>query len=208
LDYFNFPRIIPRNISPFFIKDVLAYIRNKNYIRLKTISLLIYIVLLILVELFYKQNYSTVVSLLTLILIWEHYSHQFNEKYVVQESAALLKVLPLKYYQFTIAKFFSEFLYILIILVIVLLSSILHGVPWDKILNLLGIITFFSVFILYIITIIWTMYFDNPRFAGYAYHFLIIFTLVMSLNFYLVGPLISLFIIIYLNFISYRQFVK
>jgi hypothetical protein len=73
---------------------------------------------------------------------------------------------------------------------------------------LLGIISLFSIFILYIITIIRIIFFDNPRFAGYAYHFLIIFTLVMIFNFYLVGPLITLLLIIYLNYISYRQFQK
>jgi hypothetical protein len=73
---------------------------------------------------------------------------------------------------------------------------------------LLGIISLFSIFILYIITIIRIIFFDNPRFAGYAYHFLIIFTLVMISNFYLVGPVITLLLIIYLNYVSYRQFQK
>ena len=208
LTYFNFPAIIPRAIRPLFIKDLLSYIRNKNYMRLKIISLLIYVLLLIIINIYYDQNFATAVSLLTFLFIWEHYSHQFNEKYVVKESRIFLKVLPLRYYQLSLAKFLSEFLFILVILMVVLVMTLIHGISWFKILNLLSGITLFSIFILYIITIIRIIFFDNPRFAGYAYHFLIIFTLVMIYNFYLVGPVITLLIIIYLNYISYRQFEK
>ena len=70
------------------------------------------------------------------------------------------------------------------------------------------IITLFSIFVLYIITLIRVIFYDNPRAAGYAYHILIIFTVVMTIQFYFVGPIITLFIIIYLHFKSYHQFVR
>ena len=208
LTYFKFPFIIPKTIRPLFIKEILSHIRNKNYIRLKIISFLFYIAILIFIDLYYLEYYASAISLLSILLIWEHYSHQFNEKYVVKESNLFIKVLPIKFYQYSLSKFLSEFLYIVLILFVVLFSTLIHGISADKILNVLAIITLFSLFVLYIITLIRIIFYDNPRVAGYAYHFLIIFTVIMNLQFYLVGPIITLFIIIYLHFKSQRQFVK
>lgn len=208
LTYANFPSLIPRSLRPFFVKDVLGYLRNKSYMRLKLVSLIIYIFLIIVIEIYFRQNYSALISIFTLLLVWEHYSHQFNEKYVMKEPRSLIKVLPIRYYQFSLAKFLSEFLFILVILMILFTSLLCHGLPWNQIIGITALITLFALFVLYMITIIRVIFFDNPRFAGYAYHFMIIFTLVMSYNFYLVGPMITLLIIFYLQFVSYRQFVK
>lgn len=208
LTYFQFPSTVPKTLRPLFIKEILSHIRNKNYMRLKIISLFIYLIIMILVDIFYHEYFTTVISLLTILLIWEHYSNQFNEKYVMKESRFFIKVLPIKFYQYSLSKFFSEFLYIALILFVVLILTLIHGTALFKILNILGIITIFSLFVLYIITLIRVIFYDNPRVAGYAYHFLIIFTIVMSFNFYLVGPIVTLFIIIYLHFISNRQFAR
>jgi hypothetical protein len=206
--YSKIPSVIPKTIRPLFNKEILSHIRNKNFIRLKIVSFLIYLIFLILIDLYYQEYYTSAVTLLTILLIWEHYSHQFNEKYVTRESGLLIKVLPIKFYQYSLSKFFSEFLYIIFILIIVLLSNFIHGIPIYTMLNVLGVITLFSLFVLYIITLIRIIFYDNPRAAGYAYHFLIIFTVVMNFQYYLVGPVITLFIIIYLHFKSYRQFVR
>jgi hypothetical protein len=208
LTYFNLLSTFPRKVRALLIKEILSHIRNKHYMRLKTISLVIYLSILILVSVFYVEQYSSAISLLTIFLIWEHYSHQFNEKYVIRESRFFMKVLPIKYYQYGLSKFLSEFLYIILILFIVFFLSVIHGIALYKILNIFGIITLFSIFVLYIIILIRVIFYDNPRAAGYAYHFLIIFTMVMIFNFYLVGPIITLFIIIYLQFISIRQFSR
>jgi len=195
-------------VQPLFLKEILSHIRNKNYMRLKIISLFIYVVILILVDLYYLDYYENAVSLLTLLLIWEHYSHQFNEKYVTKEPRYFLKVLPIKFYQYCLSKFLGEFIYISFILIIVFVITFLHGIPLQNIVTILGFIGLFSLFVLYIMTLIRVIFYDNPRAAGYAYHFLIIFTLVMNFQYYLVGPLITLFLIIYLHFKSYRQFVS
>jgi len=206
ITYFNFPFTFSNSLRPFLIKELLSHLRNKNYIRLKIISLFIYLMILIFVDFFYYQYYSSAISILTILLIWEHYSHQFNEKYVMKESRFFIQVLPVKYYQYSLSKFLSEFLYIVLILLFVFFLTILHDIEIFKILNILGIVTLFSIFVLYIITLIRVIFYDNPRMAGYAYHFLIIFTLVMIFNFHLVGPIITFFIIFYIQFISYRQF--
>jgi hypothetical protein len=208
ISYFNFPFIFSKTLKPFFVKEILSHLRNKNYMRLKIISLVIYLVILLLIDIFYHEYYTSVISVLTILLIWEHYSHQFNEKYVIKESRFFIKVLPIKYYQYSLSKFFSEFLYIVLILIVVFFLTLLHDIELIKILNILGIIMIFSIFVLYIITLIRVIFYDNPRTAGYAYHFLIIFTMVMIYNFYLVGPIITLFIILYIQLISYRQFTR
>jgi hypothetical protein len=208
LTYFNFPFTFLKSLRPFLIKEILSHIRNKNYIRLKIISLILYLSILILIDIFYIDYYTSAISLLTIILIWEHYSHQFNEKYVIKESLFFMKVLPVTYLQYSISKFLSEFLYIILIMIIIFILTLLHNIEGAKIFNVLGIVTVFSVFVLYIITMVRVLFYDNPRLAGYAYHFLIIFTLVMIYNFYLVGPIITFFVILYIQFISYRQFSR
>jgi len=208
LTYTQNPSIVPKTIKPLFLKEILSHLRNKNYIRLKIFSFFIYLIILILIDIFYREYYSGAVPLMTILLIWEHYSHQFNEKYVTRESQLFIKVLPIKFYQYSLAKFLSEFLYIVLIMMVVTILTLIHGLSFDKILNLLGIIMLFSIFVLYIIILIRVIFYDNPRAAGYAYHLLIIFTMVMSFQFYLVGPIITFFIIIYLHFKSYRQFVR
>jgi len=208
LTYFNFPRLIPKSFSPLLIKEFLSHIRNKNYIRLKIFSLAVYLSLLILIGTFYFEYYTSAISILTILLIWEHYSHQFNEKYVLKESRFYIRVLPITYIQYSLSKFLSEFLYIIIVLILILILTLLHGIELIRIVNVLGIVTLFSVFVLYLITMIRVLFYDNPRMAGYAYHFLIIFSMVMIFNFYLVGPIITIFVILYIQFISYRQFTK
>jgi hypothetical protein len=208
LTYFSFPGLFINSFRPFLIKEFLSHIRNKNYMRLKIISLVLYISVLILIEIFYFDHFSSAISILTILLIWEHYSHQFNEKYVLKESPVFLKALPVSYIQYSVSKFLSEFLYIVLILMIIFLLAVIHQIEWIKILNILGIVTLFSVFVLYIITMVRVLFYDNPRLAGYAYHFLIIFTFVMIYNFYLVGPIITLFIILYVQYLSYRQFSR
>jgi hypothetical protein len=208
INYHNFPAIVPKRIRPIFVKDILAYIRNRHYLKIKLISLLLYIALIILIEIQYTQYFIQTISVLTFLIIWEHYSHQFNEKYVMQESEIFLKTQPLTYYQYSLASIYSEFLFILPILIVFTISSFIHGLDWSTILTMASLIVLFSIFVLYVITLIRVIFFDNPRFAGYAYHFLIIFALVMNLNFFLVGPIITIATIIYLQYLSYHHFVK
>ena len=207
-EIFNIQIPFFKTLKPFIVKEFLSHLRNKNYIRLKIISLVIYLTILIVIDIFYQDYFASAISFLTILLIWEHYSHQFNEKYVMKESRFFIRVLPVRYYQYGLSKFFTEFFYITLILIIVFILSLIHQIELIKILNILGIVMLFSIFVLYIITIIRIIFYDNPRMAGYAYHFLIIFTLVMIYNFYLVGPVITLFIILYLQLISYRQFTR
>jgi hypothetical protein len=206
LTYFTFPHVIPAKWRPLLIKEILSYLRNKKYQRLKIISLVVFLLILSLISINFADNYLAAVSLVTFLFIWEHYSHQFNEKYVSRDPVMFYKTLPVKFRHFLLSKFFSEFIFIIGIVLILFLSTVLHGIIISQILLLCLMVILVSAFILYIIILIRLVFYDRPRFAGYAYHMLIVFMLVMNLTYYLVGPMISLFIMVYLNYKSYRQF--
>jgi len=208
INYFTFKKIFPGSIQPLLIKEVMSYLRNRNYIFLKIITLIIYLLILTFALFFAAIHFETLTAVISLLLIWEHYSHQFNEKYVQRESPVFFRTMPFRFHQIWIAKFFSELFYILLIIFIAIIFLIIKNISLIEIANIGGLITLAAIFILSIITSVKLLFYDNPRLAGYAYHFLVIFCVVMIFNFYLVGPIITLFILLYLNFISYREFVK
>jgi hypothetical protein len=202
-------KIVPAKIYPLFAKEILAQIRNKHYIRLKIISLLIFcLILLFLNSSRFQDTYFNLVSLTTFVFIWVHSSHQFNEKYVLREPVFFIKTLPFRFYQYWLAKFLSEFLYILVFICLLLIFLTIHDAAINDIFSLLVGVIIFAFFILSIITLFKILFYDNPRFAGYAYHFLVIFSVIMIINYYLVGPIITIAILIYLTITSYRHFVK
>ncbi len=206
IHYSNLSFIRPKAIRPLYIKDFLSQFRNKHYIRLKIVSLLLLISALLIVEIFFEESFLPALSILSLILIWEHYSHQFNEKYSGREPRYFYKVLPIRFYQVILAKFMSEFLYILIITLILFVFLAIHQISLLNIFIFTGMVLIISAFILYLMILVRTLFYDNPRFAGYAYHLMLIFTIVMIINFHLVGPIVTIGILIYLNIKSYRQF--
>ena len=50
------------------------------------------------------------------------------------------------------------------------------------------------------------LFYDSPRSAGYAYHFTLLFIVIMCINYRFVGPLISLFLLVSYFYKSYRFF--
>jgi hypothetical protein len=50
------------------------------------------------------------------------------------------------------------------------------------------------------------LFYEDPRYAGYAYHFSVIFFVVMSYNYRFVGPLVTLFMAGYFFYKNYRYF--
>ena len=208
LTYFTFPHRIPPRFRPLLIKELLSYFRNRKYQRLKLITVFVYILALIGSSIYFPDDFLSAVSLLTFIVIWEHYTHQFNEKYVTKDPALFYKTLPVKFRHLILSKFFSEFIFIISIVLILFLWLLLQGVGITLLLMYCLLIILISSFILYIIILLRLIFYDRPRFAGYAYHLLVVFMLVMNLTYYLVGPVISILILVYLNYNSYRQFVK
>jgi len=205
--YNTFPKIVPESIHPFFVKEVLAHLRNVNYMRLKIVSLVLFITILIILDFYFEQNYESIFMLVCIVFIWLHYSHQFNEKYIRSEPVSFIKTAPFNFYQIWLGKFFTEFLIIFAYLFIILVALIFHGSGWSEIMQVIAFFLLFSIFLLATIIIFRLLFYDNVRKAGYAYHFMIIFSLVMLINrFYLVAPFITLTLLIYFGYLSYRQF--
>ena len=207
-NYFTFPHRIPAGLRPILIKEILSYVRNRKYQRLKLISLAVFIIALSGIHLYFPDDYLGAVSLLTFILIWEHYSHQFSEKYVKRDPPLFYKSLPLKFRYLILSKFISEFIYILSIVIIIFAAALWHGLQIATVLTFCLMVMLVAAFLLYIIILMRLIFYDRPRFAGYAYHLMILVMVMLTTTYFLVGPIISLIMLLYLNYISYRQFVK
>ena len=208
LAYSTFNKISFPKLTPLLAKEILNYLRNRKYIRIQIISFIIYVIILFFLNIKLQENYIIYSSAITFIFIWHHFSFQFNEKYVKADSAVFIKTLPFKYYQLWITKFISEFIFVLILLLFLTVYYLFVGIQFIDIYQSLLVILLFSVIVLAAIINFKIIFFDRPRFAGYAYHFFIIFITVMSINYYLVGPIIATALLIYFTFYSYREFTR
>jgi hypothetical protein len=206
INYFTLADYVPLAIRPVFIKEILLQIRNHRYLRLKVLTLIFFLLGALLIQQYAAGNFRTLLAFLVIVLIWWHYSSQFNEKYVLPESKYFLKTMPLRYYQFVLPKFLAELIYIMILTCLVFIIFLWHGegLPAAS----MSVLSMFIVamFILLTTIIFKTMFYDNPRLAGYAYHFLILFCLVISVNFYFIGPVITISLLIYYSYKSYQAF--
>jgi hypothetical protein len=155
-----------------------------------------------------EEDFLFYSSILTMLFIWQHFSLQFNEKYIQAESAMFIKTFPLKYHQLWLAKFAGEFMFVFLVLIFLTVFWFANGYGFPDIYQPLLALFLFALIVLAAIINFKLIFFDRPRFAGYAYHLFIIFMLVMSANYYLVGPLIALILLIYFTIYSYREFAK
>jgi len=201
----NFPF---QRITPLLAKEILNYLRNRKYIRIQIILFIIYVLILFFLNIKLQEDFILYSSAISIIFIWKHFSIQFNEKYIKADSAVFIKTLPFKFYQLWIAKFISEFLFVIILVMFLTIFYLFAGFHFADIYQLLFVILLFSLIVVTTIINFKIIFFDRPRFAGYAYHFFIIFILVMSINYYLVGPIIAIALLIYFSIYSYREFAR
>jgi hypothetical protein len=202
LGYDRIPNFLPTKIQPYFSREFLGHIRNRNYIRMLILSLVLFIILII----FIGNKNPNLIAVICFLFCWLHYAHQFNEKYIFLDSKDLISVLPVRYYQIWLSKFITEVIFLIPILLISLISLIVYELSAIRGLLIFLALVIFALLILFIITTIRLLFLDSARKAGYAYHFLIIFSFVMVTNFFLVGPVVIFGLLIYLSFLSYRQF--
>ncbi len=202
--YPDFPRIL----RPLTAREILVSLRNVRYLRLKLFSTLLYILLLTAGYDYFSDSYINFVSAVTLVFIWIHYSAQFNEKYVQPEIRVFMRTMPLKFFPLVLARIISELIYILLLLILQNIILLIAGIPAALMLYLSAGVLIFATAVFYVIAVLRILFYDNPRLAGYAYHFLIIFSLMMTANFYLVGPVVILALLAYLTLLSRRQIVK
>jgi hypothetical protein len=140
-------------------------------------------------------------------VFWVHYNVHFNTKYVAADPEWYFRTLPLKFYQVWFSKFIAEFFYVILLLASQWIFLMLAGIEWWVQFNWIGALALFAVIILAIVINFQILFFDNPRLAGFTYHFTILFIVIMSLNYRLVGPLTALFLLTF-YFIKTLRFFK
>ena len=152
------------------------------------------------------ENKDLIMTLLTGLVIWLHYSNYFNEKYVQPEPDWYFHTIPFRFRHLWLSKFLVEFIFIIIILISFWIMLSISGFNLNEQLNMILLMLPFSIVVLSIMLNFQIMFYDDPRLAGYAYHFTIIFLLIMTINYRLVGPLISVILLTFYFYKSYRYF--
>ncbi len=186
-------------------KELLSLWRNPHYRRLKVFTWIFYMSGLSALYFSALTNYDMWMMLFSAVLFWLHYNVHFNGKYVSADPDWYFRTLPLPFYRVWLSKFSTEILYILFLLFSQLLFLIAAGMNvWIQ-LNWIGTLLLFAVAVLSIVINFQILFYDNPRLAGYAYHFTILFIVIMSINYRLVGPLTAVFLLTF-YFFKTRQF--
>lgn len=199
-------RILPMKMQALFKAYILMVWRNPQSRRLKLITLLSYIVLLNLLRSTLNGDVYMWLTLAGMLFIYLHYSNYFNKKYVLPEADWFFLTLPHRYWHIWSAKFFAESLFIILLLLCHWLFLLFWGVGFQAQLHLLGLLFLFSLFTVSAMLNFQILFYDDPRLGGYAYHFMILLILVMSVNYRLVGPVLGVFLL-GLNFYkSYKYF--
>lgn len=197
----------PQKAIGLFPKELLQLWRNPRYRRLKIFSFIFYLAGLILLYQIPDIASDMWMMLFSTIVFWTHYNVHFISKYVSAEPDWYFRSLPIKFYRAWFSRFFAELLYVLIFLIAQWLFLALVGIEPAVQVQWIGALLLFAVIILIVVLNFQILFYDNPRLAGYAYHFTIIFILVSSFNYRLVGPLSSLFLLAYFSYKT-RQFYR
>ena len=161
---------------------------------------------MVVIVLSHLENKDVFMALLTGIIIWLHYNNYFNEKYVQPEPDWYFHTVPFRFRHLWLSKFLVEFIFISFILAVFWILLFITGFNIIEQLNLLMLMLAFSIVVLSIMLNFQIMFYDDPRLAGYAYHFTIIFLMIMIVNYRLVGPLISIVLLTFYFYKSYRYF--
>ena len=206
LDFKKIPKFLPAKLQALFNKELLGLWRNPLYRRLKWITFISYIILMIIILFSQIENKDLIMTLLTGLVIWLHYSNYFNEKYVQPEPDWYFYTVPFRFRHLWLSKFLVEFIFIIIILISFWAMLFISGFNLNEQLNMVLLMLPFSMLVLSIMLNFQIMFYDDPRLAGYAYHFTIIFLLIMTINYRLVGPLISIILLTFYFYKSYRYF--
>ena len=200
------PQFLPKIVQPLFEKEIAGLWRNPNYKRLKINSFILFIILNTLIVIFSFEHKEVWISVVTLLLIWLHYSNGFNEKYVFADPEWFIKTLPMRFRHIFAAKYFAESGYVALLTFGVLVFFQFSGLVFSEQLVWLAAIFIFANVILFTMLNFQIMFFDDPRLAGYAYHFAMLFIVIMTLNYRLVGPIIGLCLLLFFFYKNVKYF--
>ena len=180
--------------------------RNPHYRRLKAATALVYLVVQLLLFTQVAADRDMWMMLASAALFWLHYAGFFNPKYVAPEPEWLFRSQPVPFATIWLAKFTAEFIFVLSLLVLQWIFLMVTGADIVTQLNWMGALTLFALAVLSLTLHFQILFFDNPSQAGYAYHLTVLFISVLSINFHLVGPLVSLIFLIGLTVQTIRTY--
>jgi hypothetical protein len=199
-------QVFPSRIQALFEKELFSLWRNRYYIRLKIQSFLIFIILGILIITTHIEHKEIWIVIMSCIITWLHYSNNFNEKYVIADPEWLIRTLPIRFRHIFIAKYLAEIAFVLLLLLSdVLLLQFSNASLTVQIYNL-AFIFIFAHLVLFTMLNFQIMFYENTRLAAYAYHFSLLFIAIMILNYRLVGPVITLGLLIFFFYKNVKYF--
>ncbi len=191
-----------------FRKEFFSLWRNPRYRRLKLLTFFFYLItLMVLYYLPLKAN-DMWMMLFSTVVFWMHYNVHFNSKYVNAEPDWFFRTLPVKFHRAWFSRFFAELFYIVLLLLAQWLFLALAGVEFSTRLQWIGALMLFALIILNVVLNFQILFYDNPRLAGYAYHFTILFIVISSFNYRLVGPLSAFFLLAYFTYLTRRFYTS
>jgi len=198
--------VFPDKVQALFEKEIYSLWRNRYYKKLKIQSFSIFIVLSLIVinaNVEYRGIWLVVVTCFT---IWLHYSNNFNEKYMISDPEWFIRTLPIRFRHLFFAKYFAEiaFVFLLILCDVVFLQF--SGTSVLIQFYNLAFVFVFAHLVLFTMLNFQIMFYDNTRLAAYAYHFSLLFIVIMILNYRLVGPVIALGLLIFFLYKNVKYF--
>lgn len=202
----SIPRFLPRVVQALFEKEIAGLWRNNKYRRQKYFSMVLFLIMALFLAASDLTDKGIWMMVLSILLLWVHYSNGFNEKYVYPDPDWLIRTMPIKFRQLLAAKYFSESPLLLFVFGGLFIFLQISGTELAGQIAILGTTFFIMHIILFSMLSFQIMFYNDPRLAGYAYHFTLIFVLIMILNYRLVGPVIALALLSYFTYKNVKYF--
>ncbi len=184
-----------------FSKEIL---RNPLFLKAKGLLLFLLFAGFLICKNRFADHMVEAFTIVTFLLIYWHYSQYFNPRFVQAEPEWFFRTLRIPFIAYFFARFFSEYLFVLVILFFYSLGLYLSGIPFIEHWQIVLFLALSALVILVTMLAFQIIFYDDPRTGGYAYHFSILFFTVMSLNYYFVGPLVTLLFLGAYLYKSYR----
>jgi len=203
---FRIAQLFPTKIQALFEKEIFCLWRNSYYRKLKIQSYVIFVLLSLLIIIAQIEHKEIWLAIINCLVIWLHYSNSFNEKYVVADPEWFIRSLPIRFRHLFLAKYFAEIAFVVLLVINdVLFLQFTASSLLVQSYTLLFILTFAHL-VLFTMLNFQIMFYDNTRLAAYAYHFALIFIVIMILNYRLVGPLIAVCLLIFFLYKNVKYF--
>ncbi len=184
-----------------FSKEIL---RNPLFLKAKGLLILLLFAGLLICKNRFADHMVESFTIVAFLLIYWHYSQYFNPRFVAAEPEWFFRTLRIPFVAYFSARFLSEYLFVLVILIFYSLGLHLSSIPFVEHWQIVLFLALSALVILVTMLAFQIIFYDDPRTGGYAYHFSILFFGVLSLNYYFVGPLVTILFLGAYVYKSYR----